>query len=190
MRQLKQLQDENAQLNKVVAELMLDKAMLTDVLKKVVKPSPRRHVVDYLKSVYGLAERHACRLVAISCSVYQYRSHRAPQTALRQRMCEIAATRVRYGYRKMRVLLREGCQVSKNRLYRLYRREEGLSLRYRPNRKRRAQMSRPARAKSTAANQAWSLDFVADQLSNGQTFRALTIIDVFTRETLAIDVGQ
>ncbi len=54
-------------------------------------------------------------------------------------MCEIAATRMRYGYRKIRVLLlREGYQVSKNRLYRLYR-EEGLSLRYRSNRKRRAQ---------------------------------------------------
>ncbi|ERJ37805.1 Mobile element protein [Burkholderia sp. AU4i] len=47
-------------------------------------------------------------------------------------------------------------------------------------------MSRPARAKSTAANQAWSLDFVADQLSNGQRFRALTIIDVFTREALVV----
>lgn len=141
--------------------------------------------MDYLKSAYGVAERRACRLVAISRSVYQYRSHRDPQTALRQRMCEIAATRMRYGYRKIRVLLlREGYQVSKNRLYRLYR-EEGLSVRYRPNRKRRAQMSRPARAKSTAANQAWSLDFVADQLSNGQRFRALTIIDVFTREALA-----
>lgn len=79
------------------------------------------------------------------------------------------------------LLLREGYQVSKNWLYRLYR-EEGLSLRYRPNRKRRAQMSRPARAKSTAGNQAWSLDFVADQLSNGQRFRALIIIDVFTSE--------
>ncbi|WP_338641353.1 IS3 family transposase [Burkholderia pyrrocinia] len=191
VRQLKQLQDENAQLKKVVAELTLDKAMLTDVLKKkLVMSSPRRHVVDYLKSAYGTAERRACRLVAISRSVYQYRSHRDPQTALWQRMCEIAATRVRYGYRKIRVLLlREGYQVSKNRLYRLYR-EEGLSLRYRSNRKRRAQMSRPARARSTAANQAWSLDFVADQLSNGQRFRALTIIDVFTREALAIDVGQ
>ncbi len=105
-------------------------------------------------------------------------------------MCEIAAKRVRYGYRKIRVLLlREGYQVSKNRLCRLYREGE-LSLRHRPNRKRHAQMSRPTHAKSTVANQAWSLDFVADQLSNGQRFRALTIIDVFTREALAIDVGQ
>ncbi|EDT41112.1 hypothetical protein BamMEX5DRAFT_3097 [Burkholderia ambifaria MEX-5] len=190
VRRLKQLQDENAQLQKMVAELTLDKAMLTDVLKKVVKPSPRRSVMDYLKSAYGVAERRACRLVSVSRSVYQYHSHRDPQTALRKRMCEIAATRVRYGYRKIRVLLlREGYQVSKNRLYRLHR-EEGLSLRYRPNRTRRGQMSRPARMKSTAANQVGSSDFVADQLSCGQRFRAMTIIDVFTHETLAIDVGQ
>jgi len=146
--------------------------------------------VDYLKATYAVAERRACRLVALSRSVYLYRSHRDPQTALRQRMCEIAATRVRYGYRKIRVLLlREGYRVSKNRLYRLYR-EEGLSLRYRQNRKRRSQMNRPARARVTTVNHAWSLDFVADQLSNGQRFRALTIVDVFTREALAIDVGQ
>ncbi|AOK32264.1 hypothetical protein AQ611_22755 [Burkholderia singularis] len=64
--------------------------------------------------------------------MYQYRSHRDPQVALRQHVCEIAATRVRYGYPKIRVLpLREGYQVSKNRLSRLYR-EEGLSLRDSP----------------------------------------------------------
>jgi hypothetical protein len=71
--------------------------------------------------------------------------------------------------------MREGYQVSKNRLYRLYR-EEGLSLRYRSIRKRRMQTSHPARAKATAANQAWSLDFVADQLAKGERFRALTIV--------------
>lgn len=41
-----------------------------------------------------------------------------------------------------------------------------------------------------AANQVWSLDFVADQLTDGRRFRALTIVDVFTRESLAIEVGQ
>ena len=35
VRRLKQLQDENAQLKKVVAGLTLDKAMLTDVLKNI-----------------------------------------------------------------------------------------------------------------------------------------------------------
>jgi putative transposase len=97
---------------------------------------------------------------------------------------------VRYGYRKILVLLlRQGYQVSKNRLYRLYR-EEGSSLRYRQNRKRRPQMNRPARTRVTTVNHAWSLDFVADQWSNDQRFRALTIVDVFTREAPSIDVGQ
>jgi hypothetical protein len=114
--------------------------------------------------------------------MYQYRSHRDPQTALRQCVYQIAAIRVRYGYRKIRVLLqREDYQVSKNRLYRLYR-EEGQPLRCRPNRKRRAQMSRPSLARATAANHAWSPEFFADQLAGGQLSRAMTIVDVFTRE--------
>jgi putative transposase len=36
----------------------------------------------------------------------------------------------------------------------------------------------------------WSLDFVADQLADGRRYRALTVVDVFTRESLAIEVGQ
>lgn len=34
------------------------------------------------------------------------------------------------------------------------------------------------------------MDFVADQLANGTRFRALTVVDVLTREALAIEVGQ
>ena len=40
------------------------------------------------------------------------------------------------------------------------------------------------------ANEAWSLDFIHDQLSDGEKFRALTVIDVFSREALEIEVGQ
>jgi putative transposase len=42
----------------------------------------------------------------------------------------------------------------------------------------------------TRPNEAWTLDFVADQLANGQRIRALTVVDVWTRESLAIEVGQ
>src|SRR3989440_7470935 len=99
-------------------------------------------------------------------------------------------TRVRYGYRKIRVLLnREGWQVGKKLVYRLYR-EEGLTLRHKPRRKRRTALHRRERFRPTAPNQVWSLDFVADQLADGRRFRALTILDVFTRESLAIEVGQ
>ena len=42
----------------------------------------------------------------------------------------------------------------------------------------------------TKPNDAWTLDFVADQLTNGHRIRALTVVDVCTRESLAIEVGQ
>ena len=73
-------------------------------------------------------------------------------------------------------------------MYRLYG-EEGLALRYKPRRRRCAAANRRERSKATAPNQAWSLDFVADQLADGRRFRALTIVDVFTRESLAIEAG-
>ncbi len=97
---------------------------------------------------------------------------------------------MRYGYRKIRVLLnREGWAVGKHLVYRLYR-EEGLTLRHRPPRRRKAVVVRAHRPLVTHPNEAWTLDFVADQLANGQRIRALTVVDVCTRESLAIEVGQ
>ncbi len=109
---------------------------------------------------------------------------------MRLRMREIAKVRVRYGYRKIRVLLnREGWNVSRYLAYRLYC-EEGLALRPRRSHRRRAAAQRREPFRSTAPNQVWSLDFVADQLADGRRFRALTVVDIYTRESLAIEAGQ
>lgn len=155
-----------------------------------MKPSRRRPVVSYLHRTYRVSERRACRVARVPVSTFRYVSQQEPRTALRLRIREIAQVRVRYGYRKIRVLLnREGWKVGKKLVYRLYR-EEGLTLRRKPRRKRRAGLQRRERVRPSAANQVWSLDFVADQLADGRRFRALTVVDVFTRESLAIEVGQ
>ena len=60
----------------------------------------------------------------------------------------------------------------------------------RPKHKRKAVRHREERFTATAPNQAWSIDFVADQLQDGTRFRALTMLDVYTREAVAIEVGQ
>jgi putative transposase len=105
-------------------------------------------------------------------------------------MHEIARTRVRYGYRRIHVLLkREGWQLGRNQAFRLYQ-EEQLQLRSKLPRRRKMVVCRQVRIKPTQPNQAWSMDFVADQLANGAKFRTLTIIDVFSKEALAIEVGQ
>jgi putative transposase len=81
------------------------------------------------------------------------------------RIREIAQARVRYGYRKIRVLLnREGWDVGKYLVYRLYTGEGLLLNRMKPAGKRKAARQREERFKPAAQNQAWSMDFVADQL--------------------------
>ena len=144
----------------------------------------------YLGTAYPISERRACRTVRCARATYRYRSYRDPRTALRQRIHELAQSRVRYGYRKIRVLLnREGGAGGKHVVYCLYR-EDGLTLRHRPPRRRKAAVVRAHRPLVTRPNEAWTLDFVADQLVTGDRFRALTVVDVWTRESLAIEVGQ
>jgi putative transposase len=121
---------------------------------------------------------------------FRYRTQKDPRTALRMRIREIAQIRVRYGYRKIRVLLnREGWNVGKYLVERLYR-EEGLTLQQRRKRRRRVAEHRRERFHPSGPNQVWSMDFVADQLADGRRFRALTVVDIYTRECLAIEAGQ
>jgi putative transposase len=59
-----------------------------------------------------------------------------------------------------------------------------------PAGKRKASRTREDRIKPTTPNETWNMDFVMDQLKDGTRFRALTIVDVHTREAVAIEVGQ
>ena len=111
-------------------------------------------MVGYLQRTYPISERRACRRIRCARATYYYRSHRDPRTALRQRLREMAQTRVRYGYRKVRVLLnREGWAVGENLVYRLYR-EEGLMLRRRSPRRRKSVVPRVPRPTVTRPNDA------------------------------------
>ena len=77
----------------------------------------------------------------------------------------------------------------RNQMYRLYR-EEHLQLRSKLPKRRKMVVVRRQRVRPSASNDVWSLDFVSDQLANGARFRALTVVDIFSREALAIEVGQ
>jgi putative transposase len=112
-------------------------------------------------------------------------SRRDPQTALRMRLRDLAASRVRYGYRRLTVLLnREGWNVNAKRVYRLYS-EEGLTVRTK-SRKKAAVQPRVPLATAKRPNERWSMDFVHDRLANKTQFRVLTLIDQFTRECLLL----
>jgi len=129
----------------------------------------------------------ACGLVGISRSLYRYRSRRPDSAPLRARIEEIAAVKRRYGYRRVYLRLRrEGWEVNRKRVYRLYR-DAGLAVRRR-KRKRIGLFERKPLPKPMSANISWSMDFVADGLVGGRRLRCLTIVDDCTRECLAIEV--
>ncbi len=97
--------------------------------------------------------------------------------------------RIRYGMWRIYVLLRrEGWRVNHKRVHRLYK-ALGLNLRRKRPRRRKAAAHRLERLVAQRPNACWSMDFVADALFDGRRFRALTVVDNFTKECLAIEVA-
>jgi putative transposase len=147
-----------------------------------------RDCARFLQVGFRVSERRACRVIGYRRSSYRYRSRAKDQTPLRLRLRELAAVRVRYGYRRLHVLLRrEGWQINVKRVYRLYR-LEGLSLRLK-TRKKRVSTPRAIPTPPQAPNEQWSMDFMSDSLYDGRRFRVLTLVDNMTRESpvLAVD---
>jgi putative transposase len=134
----------------------------------------------------GKSERRACRAAGFAAS-QRYRSVADPLAELRLRLKELAESRVRYGYRRLHVLLRrEGWPVNHKRVYRLYR-LEGLVIRQKIPRRKRSSRYRGDRLDITRPNQTWAMDFVSDTLFDGRPIRVLTVVDCHTRESLAIE---
>lgn len=134
-----------------------------------------------------MPQRRACRLVGVARSTIRYRSRRGDDEPLRTRLRQLAEQRPRFGYRRLHVLLRRaGIVVNHKRIARLYR-EEGLAIRRR-GRKSVVRLRRGRPTLPQRANEQWALDFVQDALASGRTIRILSVIDVFTREALALEV--
>jgi putative transposase len=153
-----------------------------------VKPAQKRAAVQFFRAGFRVSERRACRVAGVPRSSCRYRSVAADQTALRLRLRDLAAARVRYGYRRLHILLRrEGWRVNHKRVYRLYR-EEGLGIRVK-RRKKLASAPRIVPPPAVRPLERWSLDFLSDSLANGRRFRVLTIVDNVSRVSPAIEVG-
>jgi putative transposase len=151
----------------------------------VVTPAAERKAVAHLMSVHGMSERRARKAIGSCRMTMRYKTTRADDGALRQRMKTIAQERRRFGYRRVHVLLkREGFVVNHKRLFRLYR-EERLTVRRRGGRKRAIGTQAPMTI-PTRPNDRWSLDFVSDRLTDGRRFRILAVVDDCTRECLTL----
>ena len=150
----------------------------------MVTPAAKREAVAYLRTVFGMGERQACRVIGADRTSMRYQSRRDDDGPVREKLRELAHQRRRFGYRRLHVLLRrEGIAINRKKTQRLYR-EEGLTVSRRRGRKRAVGARAPAPVPALP-NQRRSLDFVHDQMASGRRFRVLNIVDDVTRECLA-----
>lgn len=135
----------------------------------------------------GVSERRACSLVGISRLTYRYRGRDKGDGPIRERMRALAHRWLRFGYRRLGVMLeRENMAANHKRIYRLYT-EEGLKVR-RKRKKLRSQVRTAPMLVPSRVNERWSMDFMSDCLATGRRFRTLNIVDDLTRECPAIEV--
>ena len=154
-------------------------------LKKLVRPSQRRIAAEAIQEHFPISERRACRLIELHRKTARYRSRRASDEPLLQRLEELAAERRRFGYRRLDILLRrEGTIANHKRIFRVY---SAAGLQVRRRKKARVALARGLKAPvATVPNQIWSIDFVSDTIGQ-RAFRTLTVLDAFTRESVAIE---
>ena len=147
-------------------------------------------IIDRMCFIHKVGVRKVCKLMRFNRSSYYYQKAEDPQAImLIQKIKDIAAVRVRYGYRRIHVLLRrEGIKVNAKRVYRLYC-KTNLQLRNKRPKKRVKAKAREIIVIADEMNKCWSMDFMSDQLFTGVKIRLLTIIDNYTKQSLSIGVG-
>jgi len=126
----------------------------------------------------------------VARSTLNYKAVQHDDDGLRLAMMRLAKAYGRYGYRKITQLLQiEGWKVNHKRVERLWR-EEGLQLPQRHKKRKRLyhKDSSVIRLRPQHSNHIWSIDFVHDKLTNGRSYKMLTVIDEYTREALCVAV--
>ncbi|WP_158793820.1 IS3 family transposase [Granulicella sp. L60] len=189
-RQLKELEQEDAKLKRLVSELSLEKLVLKDIaFGKLLSPERRRCAVIHARDAHGMSERLACRVVKQPRGTQRYRpTQREDEDTLTQAIVTLASQYGRYGYRRITALLkRTGWQVGKDRVERIWRRE-GLKVPQRQKPRGRLWLNDGScvRLRPAHGNHVWSYDFVSAKTHDGRTVRMLNLIDEHTRESLLV----
>ena len=128
--------------------------------------------------------------MGVARSSLRYQPKPANDDELRLAMIRLAKQYGQYGYRKVTALLRmEGWQVNHKKVERLWA-EEGLQRPHRHKKRKRLyhKDSSVIRLRPVHPNHIWAIDFVHDKLSNGRSYKMLTVLDEYTREALCVAV--
>ncbi|EMG9490601.1 IS3 family transposase [Serratia marcescens] len=184
IKKMKDLEDENRRLKQMFADLSLENRALKDVIeKKPLKPAIKRELVNYVKEMFSMSVRQACRTLSLSRTVYFYQPDTRRDEPVSRALTELAERYPRYGFKKLfQLLRRQGNSWSHKRVHRIY---YLLKLKG----KQRLPVRNPAMLVTPEAMKPrWSIDFMHDALVCGRRFRTFNVVDDFSREALAIEI--
>jgi putative transposase len=141
-----------------------------------------------------VSERRACRVLGQPRNTQRYQSRRVDdEPRLLREMRLLARQRPRFGSGRIhRLLTQRGWTVNEKRVHRLWKREH-MQVPRKQHRKRRlpgGSGNGCVRHRARYKDHVWSYDFVTDRTEDGRQLRLLVVIDEFTRECLAIEVGR
>jgi len=159
----------------------------------LISPAKKRRAVEEVVKKLKVSERRACKVLEQPRSTHRKKKKEKPDEAeLTEDIIKLAKNYGRYGYRRITALLkREGWQVNHKRVERIWR-KEGLKVPQKQPKRKRLWFNDGSciRLKPLYKNHVWSYDFVFDRTSDGKVIKMLNIIDEYSRECLAIDVGR
>ena len=150
--------------------------------------------MEHLQQRFEVSERRACRVVGQPRSSQRYVSMKAGKdAAVVERMVALSTENPRYGYRRVWALLRrEGWEVNKKRVQRLWR-EAGLKVPAKKVHKRRrlgTSENGCTRRRAQYIDHVWSYDFAMDATEDGRRLKMMPIVDEYTRECLALEAER
>jgi putative transposase len=149
--------------------------------------------VDHVQEELDVSERRACRVLGQARAVQRYTPQvRDDEEPLTGRIVELAAVYGRYGTPRITAMLhKEGWHVNHKRVERIWR-DEGLKVPQKQPKRGRLWLNDGSciRLRPERKDHVWAYDFVSGRTHDGVPFRMLTLVDEYTRECLAIDVGR
>lgn len=158
-----------------------------------MSPERRRLCVTVVGECLGISQRRACRPLGQHRSVQRRKVKvNRDEAALTSAIIALAIRYGRYGYRRITALLKcRGWRVNSKRVQRIGR-QEGLKVPSKQPKRGRLWLNDGSciRLRPEHKNHVWAYDFVSDRTANGKAFRMLTVVDEYTRESLAIRVER
>ncbi len=147
----------------------------------------------HLAATFGVSERRACRVAGVARSTHQFRpAERADDGRLDEAILAVVRKNPRFGYRRVWAVLRtDGWRVNRKRVYRAWRR---LGLRVPKSRRKRRRLGSSDNAchrrRAEGRDHVWCWDFIHDRTADGKPLKWLSVVDEYTRECLALEVGR